>query len=286
MKKIEELNPFDRVSQFARKFFSLIVKSQLHCPRELFGLTIASFWIGFFQISSTLITFNHNGNNMKSISWNEGWKVLVYFVRPVQYIYQEVHSNAQSFNYAALLLIAIFLITQITLFIVGGIFIEKVKHRRIGYYLLDFFVNTSTFFNSILCIIASEILLLLLFHGSLLNEDTLISNSSKLSSAIKSINAVIAGFLLVFLQSYSFFCSKFFEISYSLQEKGIQKYSHDSFSVTLNHLRIGALVGYTYDPNANGNGLIITTCFCSAYFLAVFYEFFAKKPYSTQSKIE
>lgn len=286
MKKIQDLNPTTRLSQLSIKLFSLIVKSQLHCPRELFGLTIASFWIEFFQISSTLITFNHNGNSMDSISWNEGWKVLVYFTRPVQYIYQEYHSNAQSFNYSALLIIAIFLVTQITLFIVGGIFIEKAKHRRIGYYFLDFFVNFSVFFNSILCVMASEILLFLLFHGTLINEDKLVSSSSTLSSASKSINAVLAGILLVFLQSYSFFCSKFFEISYSLQEKGIQKYSHDSFSVTLNHLRIGALVGYTYDPNASGNGLIITTCFCAAYFLAVFYEFFAKKPYSTQSKLE
>jgi len=97
---------------------------------------------------------------------------------------------------------------------------------------------------------------------------------------------VIAGILLVVLQGYSFVCSKFFEISYSLEEKGIQKYSQDSFSVALNHLRVGAIIGYTYDPTASGNGLIITTCFCAGYFLAVFYEFFAKKPYSTQTKIE
>lgn len=286
MKKVEELDPTAKMRKLSRKFFSLVVKSQLRCPRELYGLSIASFWIGFFQISSTLVTFDHNGNSMESISWNEGWKILVYFTRPVQYIYQEYHSNGQAFNSAALVIIALFLVTQIALFILGGVFIETTKHRRIGYYLLDLFVNLSAFFNSILCIIASETLFFLLFHGTLLNEDKLTSDSQKLSSTSKSINAVIAGILLVLLQGYSFVCSKFFEISYSLEEKGIQKYSQDSFSVALNHLRIGAIIGYTYDPTSNGNGLIITTCFCTAYFLAVFYEFFAKKPYSTQTKIE
>ncbi|KAL4442859.1 hypothetical protein ABPG74_010748 [Tetrahymena malaccensis] len=79
-------------------------------------------------------------------------------------------------------------------------------------------------------------------------------------------------------------CSKFYEVSYTLEEKGLQRYSQDNLSIFINHIRIGAVLGYTYDPQGQSNGPVIASCFSCLYFVLLIYEYFMKKPFSCISK--
>jgi len=56
--------------------------------------------------------------------------------------------------------------------------------------------------------------------------------------------------------------------------------------VLLNHIRVVAVVGYTFDPQADHNGPLVVTIAGCLYFAGLLYEFFSKKPYSMLAKSE
>ncbi|EAS02005.2 transmembrane protein, putative (macronuclear) [Tetrahymena thermophila SB210] len=269
-----------------QSFYKLIVKSQLNCPLDSYILTIACFWIGFFQVSSIVDSFQNNGNSLQSssISWNECWKVFIYFIRPVQFIYQQYSDTQQSINSTVIGILFVYLFFHAIIGVTSSFLISSTfkKKQKVGLQIMKIFVNCAIYFNSLLCIPIIETSLLLAFQGSLTNAQN--QSTTSLSSSENQINKICGFILFALYQLYSFMCSKFYEVSYTLEEKGLQKYSQDNLSIFINHIRIAAVLGYTYDPQGKSNGPIIASCFSCLYFVLLVYEYFMKKPFSCISK--